>query len=578
MVGNAAQRRLAAILVADVVGYSRLMEADELGTLGVLKERRREIVVPAVREHAGRIVKFMGDGILAEFASAVNAVSCALELQLRMAKANETLADANRIRLRIGINLGDIIEDESDVYGDGVNIAARLETLSEPGGICISGQMYDAIQGKLEISVEDIGESSLKNISRTIRAYRIGPSDAEGVQEAQSLRGNERTTVAVLPFANMSGDPAQDYFSDGITEDIITELSRYQHLSVIARNTTALFKDRSINVAEIGRKLRADFVIEGSIRQAGNRVRATVQLIDVQTGTHAFAEKFDRKIEDIFQVQDEIVDAILGRLFFNLDEAASKARQRNPTTSTTAYSLWLRGRQASRNGDEEDAISCLNQAIKIDPQYARALAMLSGLYGYRRFTGSARDTHMKNAELSRGYAERAVAVDKTDAYVLEQVAAAYLMLGDGDNARRYSDSASLINPRDISTAATRALVLAFVGERNRAREIIERVYRAEPRVPPGWTVILGDVQYLMRDFEGALNTYKTINGAPFYVRLLQSMCLSQLGRIDEAKAILGEAPTGFDIPAFARNCAGMCALAEDRELWLEGFRKAGVDV
>ncbi|MER9950090.1 adenylate/guanylate cyclase domain-containing protein [Mesorhizobium sp. M0047] len=578
MVGNAAQRRLAAILVADVVGYSRLMEADELGTLGVLKERRREIVVPAVREHAGRIVKFMGDGILAEFASAVNAVSCALELQLRMAKANETLADANRIRLRIGINLGDIIEDESDVYGDGVNIAARLETLSEPGGICISGQMYDAIQGKLEISVEDIGESSLKNISRTIRAYRIRPSDAEEVQEAQSLRGNEHTTVAVLPFANMSGDPAQDYFSDGITEDIITELSRYQHLSVIARNTTALFKDRSVNVAEIGRKLRADFVIEGSIRQAGNRVRATVQLFDVQTGTHAFAEKFDRKIEDIFQVQDEIVDAILGRLFYNLDEAASKARQRNPTTSTTAYSLWLRGRQASRNGDEEDAISCLNQAIKVDPQYARALAMLSGLYGYRRFTGSARDTHMKNAELSRGYAERAIAADKTDAYVLEQVAAAYLMLGDGDNARRYSDSASLLNPRDISTAATRALVLAFVGERNRAREIIERVHQAEPRAPPGWTVILADIQYLMRDFEGALNTYKTINGAPFYVRLLQSMCLSQLGRIDEAKAILGEAPTGFDIPAFARNCAGMCALAEDRELWLEGFRKAGVDV
>lgn len=347
---------------------------------------------------------------------------------------------------------------------------------------------------------------------------------------------------------------------------------------MIARNTTALFKDRSINVAEIGRKLRADFVIEGSIRQAGNRVRATVQLIDVQTGTHAFAENFDRKIEDIFQVQDEIVDAILGRLFYNLDEAASKARQRNPTTSTTAYSLWLRGRQASRNGDEEDAISCLNQAIKVDPQYARALAMLSGLYGYRRFSGSARDSHMKIAELSRGYAERAIAADKTDAYVLEQVAAAYLMLGDGDNARRYSDSASLLNPRDISTAATRALVLAFIGERNRAREIIERVYRAEPRVPPGWTVILADVQYLMRDFDGALNTYKTINGAPFYVRLLQSMCLSQLGQIDEAKAILGEAPTGFDVPAFARNCAGMCALAEDRELWLEGFRKAGVDV
>ena len=215
-----------------------------------------------------------------------------------------------------------------------------------------------------------------------------------------------------MPFANMSGDPAQDYFSDGITEDIITELSHYQHLSVIARNTTALFKDRSINVAEIGRKLRADFVIEGSIRQAGKRVRATVQLIDVQTGTHAFAENFDRKIEDIFQVQDEIVDAILGRLFYNLDEAASKARQRNPTTSTTAYSLWLRGRQASRNGDEEDAISCLNQAIKIDPQYARALALLSDLYGYRRFSGSARDTHMKNAELSRGYDCKAAGRDR----------------------------------------------------------------------------------------------------------------------------------------------------------------------
>jgi len=313
VVEKSIHRRLVAILVADVVGYSRMMEADEAGTYKTLKQRRSQVLDPLVKAHGGRIVKLMGDGVLVEFASAVEAVEAAIELQRKMKEANANVAKARQILLRIGINMGDVIGEGSDIYGEGVNIAARLETLAEPGGICMSEKVHNEIQGKIPIVMKDLGLVQLKNITAPVRTF--GMETARPLAEARPSRGKEFTTIAVLPFTNMSGSADQDYFADGITEDMTTELSRFRNLSVVARNTTLGYRGQSVNAADVGRELGADFVLEGSVRLAGQRMRASVQLIEAQSGAHVFSERFDREMADIFSVQDEIVEAIVARLF-----------------------------------------------------------------------------------------------------------------------------------------------------------------------------------------------------------------------------------------------------------------------
>ena len=571
-------RRLAAIMVADVVGYSRLMEADETATLAALRERRKSIVEPLVREHSGRIVKFLGDGVLVEFASAVNAVKAAIELQRQFALTNEALAEISRIVLRIGINLGEVVGEGSDIFGDGVNIAARLEVMAEAGGICLSGKVHDEIKGKFEFSADDMGEVVLKNISRPVRVFHIRSHAAAKLVPASPVASAQReyTAVAVLPFVNMSGNPNQDYFADGITEDIITELSRFKHLSVVARNTTFTYKGRAVNVPEVGRQLGADFVVEGSIRLAGERVRVSVQLIDAQTGAHTFAEKFDRKMEDIFEVQDDIVEAIIARLSFNIDEAAAIARARNPTTSASAYTCWLRGRAAWRNGNERLAREYMHEAIHIDPTYARALADISFFYGYWRFSQSSAVANAERTEHCRQFAQRAVAADISDPFVLDQVSVCFLMLGEIDTALRYSGMVFSMGRRDPGAGLGNGVIKAFAGRHEEGLKLVERACNAEPRVPPGFIAALGDCYYLVRRFDAALAAYQSLINASYYFRLLEAACVSQLGRIDEARRIMQEAPADFDVATFARNMSGMCALPEDRELWLEGFRKAGL--
>ena len=290
MAEESAQRRLTAILVADVVGFSRLMERDEAGTLAALRDRRKAILDPTVRAHGGRVVKVMGDGVLVEFSSAVNAVAGALELQRKMAEANEGLPDDRRIVLRIGINLGDVIGEGTDIYGEEVNVAARLEPLAEPGGTVASQKIKDEVEGKLSVLFKDMGEQSLKNIAKPVRTYRVGV----GERASASVPPSTKPSIAVLPFVNMSGDPEQEYFSDGITEDIITDLSQVSALFVVARNTAFTFKGKSVEVVEAARKLNVAYILEGSVRKAGNRVRITVQLIDGATGGHLWAERYNR--------------------------------------------------------------------------------------------------------------------------------------------------------------------------------------------------------------------------------------------------------------------------------------------
>ena len=374
-----AQRRLAAILVADVVGYSRLMEADEAGTLAALRERRKGVVEPLVRENGGRIVNFMGDGVLVEFASAVNALRCALDLQKRMAEANEKLPDPKRIVLRIGVNLGEVVGEGSDIFGDGVNIAARLEGLAEPGGICISGKVHDEIRGKLDFAAADLGDVTLKNITRPVKAFRITAGTNSKSPVEPRAPADSRPSIGVLPFTNMSGDQEQEYFADGITEDIITELARNRGLFVIARNSSFTFKGTAVDIAEVGRKLGVRYVVEGSVRKVGKRVRITAQLIEAATGSHVWAERYDRDLEDIFAVQDEVTRSIAAAVPGHLESDIVKASRRKPTESLGAYDHYLRGMEIVnrwRNDDIPQAMAEFESAVKLDPNFARAHAAL----------------------------------------------------------------------------------------------------------------------------------------------------------------------------------------------------------
>jgi TolB-like protein len=370
------ERRLAAILAADVVEYSRLMERDEAGTMAALKSVRTGILQPALTRHRGRLVKLMGDGVLVEFASAVNAVSCAVELQEAMAAASRDIPEDRRIVLRVGINLGDVMVEGSDLYGDGVNIAARLESLADPGSVYLSQTVHGQVRGKVQYEFEDLGVRHLKNIEEPLRVYRIQPGS--GAATPHPVRPpTSKPSIAVLPFTNMSGDPEQQYFSDGITEDIITEIARYRSLLVIARNSCFQFRGPSVDIAAVRRALGVRYVVEGSVRKAGDRVRVTAQLIDALTQSHLWAERYDRDIRDIFAVQDEVARAIAATLEGRILASGAEQVRRKPTKDWVAYDYFLQGRDADYRYDVTGSIASFERAVELDPEYVHAHAWLA---------------------------------------------------------------------------------------------------------------------------------------------------------------------------------------------------------
>jgi len=342
------ERRLAGILAADVAGYSRLIEADEEGTLGRLKALRAETIDPKIAGHRGRIVKTTGDGLLVEFASVVDALRCAVEVQTAMAQSNASMPPERRIEFRVGINVGDIVVEDGDIFGDGVNVAARLEGLAEPGGICVSARVQEDVAGRLDLAFEDIGEQALKNITRPVRAYRV--VTAAGAASARASSGPalpDKPSIAVLPFANMSGDPEQEYFADGMVEEIITALSRIRWLFVIARNSSFSYKGRLVDVKQVGRELGVRYVLEGSVRKGGNRVRITAQLIGAVSGTHLWADRFDGSLEDVFELQDQIALSVAGVIEPALQVAEMRRSAARPTTDLSAYDLTCAGLRSS---------------------------------------------------------------------------------------------------------------------------------------------------------------------------------------------------------------------------------------
>ena len=381
MESRGGERRLSAILAADMVGYSRLMEADETGTLARLRTHRLELVDPAIAKNKGHIIKTTGDGMLVEFQSVADAVECAAEIQRRMTRRNADVSPARWIQFRIGINLGDVIVQDDDIFGDGVNVAARLQELAAPNGICVSAAVRDQVGDRLDVAFEDLGEQNVKNIVRPIRIFRVllekGPSP-----RAEGAKGERDAVVAkpslvVLPFVNMSGDPEQEFFVDGLTEDIITELSRFRELLVISRNSAFVHKGKAVRVQDIAREFGVHYVVEGSVRKAGDRVRVTVQLIDAETDRHIWAERYDRKIEDIFAIQDEVSSAIVGTLPGRIEAAGHDRAKRKPPQSMAAYEYVLTGKilhHRSTREDNAEAQRMLERAIELDPKYAHAHA------------------------------------------------------------------------------------------------------------------------------------------------------------------------------------------------------------
>jgi TolB-like protein/class 3 adenylate cyclase/Tfp pilus assembly protein PilF len=478
------QRRLAAILAADVVGYSRLIELDEVGTLAALKDRRRSILTPLVAEHHGRIVKVMGDGVLLEFASAVNAVQCAVELQKKMAAANDDVADDRRVVLRIGINLGDVIVEGGDLYGDGVNIAARLQTVAEPGAICVSAKVRDEVGRKLAVNFEDLGARELKNVDASVHIYRVAGTPA--VTVAAYKPSSDKPSIAVLPFANMSGDPAQEYFSDGIVEEIITALSRMRSLIVIARNSSFHYKGRSINVKQVARELGVRYVLEGSVRKAANRLRISGQLIDAETGAHLWADRFDGDVEDIFDLQDQVTARVVGAIAPKLDEAEIERIRSKPTESLDAYDCFLRGMAGlhkwSREGNDA-ALAHFYRAIELDPNYAAAHGLAARTYVQRNAGGWVTDRAHELAEASR-LARRAVELGHDDAVALATAGYTLAQLvGDIDDGDAFIDKALELNPNLAWAWMYSGWVKSTMGDADLAIERIARARRLSPHDP-----------------------------------------------------------------------------------------------
>ncbi len=584
------ERKLAAILAADVVGYSRLMGEDEAGTLARLKSLRKELVQPKITGGRGRIVKLMGDGLLAEFPSVVEAVRCAVEIQKDMMGRETDLPDERRIRLRIGVNLGDIIVEGSDIYGGGVNVAARLEGLAEPGGICISGKVYEEVRNKLPAVFEDLGEQEVKNIREPIRVYRciIAVSDPmPGMAEAKAaLPLPDKPSIAVLPFTNMSGDPEQEYFSDGITEDIITGLSKCRWLFVIARNSTFAYKGVSTDIRTVGRELGVRYVLEGSVRKAADRVRITAQLIDAADGKHLWGERYDRKLEDIFELQDEITATIVGTLEPELGVAELVRSQAKAIGNLDAWDCYLRARWHLQHGESKDTLlECIRlcqQAIEISPEMACAYSELAVAHTSSVTFGYV-DDRARAIELGFEAAQQAVRLDNKDALAHTALGRVYDFRGQFENSVREHKIALELNPNSSITHLFLASTYNHGGYPALALPAAERAYRLSPRDPRQWFMHMNKgfalsqlgqhdeaVEELKAAFHSRENNYWTHFGL--------AIVLAHSGKQGEATDTLATALKRWKILSNAREIEESFSSASEsyRTFLVTGARLAGM--
>jgi adenylate cyclase len=586
------QRRLAAIIVADVVAYSRMMEKDEAGTLERLKTLRADLIDPRIAADGGRIVKTVGDGLLVEFPSAVDAVRNALDIQGVMARRNADLAEDRRMEFRVGINLGDVIIEGDDIHGDGVNVAARLEGLCEPGGVYVSGSVFDQVDGKLDAWFDDLGEQTVKNLARPVRVFRAHIQREEFSNPDiifKALPFPDKPSIAVLPFDNMSGDPEQVYFSDGITEDIITELSRFRTLFVIARNSSFTFRGKDVDVKEVGRKLGVHYVVEGSVRKAGNKIRVTAQLVDTASGHHLWAERYDRNLEDIFAVQDEVTRAIVSALPGRLEDAGSESAARKPTESMTAYDYVLLGVQLMRHYKKQAVVEArvmAQKAVELDPRYARAHALIAMTHLWEVPFLSSKQETLDEALKS---AERAVSLDGEDSWSHAMLGLALFERMQDEEAEIHSRRAITLNPNDADAYANLGVALIYFGKREEGLGWIANAMRLNPFAPwwYHWYRVLG--LYPAGEYEQAIQEIRQIRPIDRLFRLYLGACYAKLGRMEEAQteiAIFVEerrdelAEHGVSIPEdtidLALERVNRYRSRADRDHLLDGLRKAGM--
>lgn len=558
------QRRLAAILSADVVGYSRLMGIDEAGTLARLKAMRRDLFDPLTAAHSGRIFKLMGDGALVEFASAVDAVTCAIEIQKQVRERNAGSPEDSRIQFRIGINVGDIIVDGDDIYGDGVNVAARIQALADPGGVYISRGAADQVRDKVPIKIETRGEQTVKNIARPIEVFCIISEDRDAVAGAvrefetrvQTPAIADKPAIAVLPFVNMSGEPDQEFFADGITEDILTELSRFRELFVISRNSAFFYKGKAINAQKVAKELGVHYVVEGSVRKAGGRVRITVQLIDAETDRHLWAERYDRELADIFAIQDEVTSSIVSILPGRVAAAAQDRVQRKLPENLAAYECVLAGKllhHRSAKADNEEALRMLDRAIALDPGYAHAHAWKACVLGQSFVYGWCADIEATKRTVIEELT-LALSLDENDSDVHRVLAAVNLsLLRDHDKALYHQERALALNPNDDLIVVQQGEVLTWIGQAEQGIEWIQKAMRLNPYHPERFWSHLGRAYFVARRYDEAIKAFQRISRADHGHLAFLAACHAQLDDTAAAKGaaqqVLQRAPD-FSIERF----------------------------
>ncbi len=574
------ERRLAAILAADVAGYSRLMGTDEEGTLATLKAHRQELLDPKIAEYRGRIVKTTGDGILIDFPSAVDAVRCAIEFQRGLAERNVAASPERRIELRIGINVGDVIIEDGDIFGDGVNIAARLEGVAEPGSICISEDAYRQVRDKLNATFDDAGEQQLKNIARPVRVFRVRlEADLQAARPALALP--DKPSIAVLPFQNMSGDPEQEYFADGLAEDIITELSRFRSFFVIARNSSFVYKGRAVDIRSVGRELGVRYVLEGGVRKSGERLRITAQLIEAATGNHLWAEKYDGKLADVFDLQDNITRTIVATLSGRIEAAYAERIVRTPPKDMAAYELVLAAKVLHHRATKDDnatALKLVERAIEVDPSFAQAYAWRACLTGQGAFHGFLDGNPREHLKRALDFVMKGLSLDANDIECHRVLCEAFMNQGNLDRARTHHERAFALNPNDPRIVAQRGELMTWLGEPEKGVEWLQAAMRLDPFGVRERAHLLGRTLFAAQRYAEAADAYRQSahqNRAERHADL--AAALAQAGRVAEMATEVAETlriKPEFSVSAYVKGLGYL--RDEDREHHRMALLKAGL--
>ncbi|WEX86453.1 adenylate/guanylate cyclase domain-containing protein [Sinorhizobium garamanticum] len=575
MANERVERRVAVIMATDIVGYSRLMEADETSTLDAVKRLQASILSPNIAARGGRIVKLMGDGALVVFSSAVDAVDCAISLQEELVSDQKDVALDDRILFRIGINLADVVIEGDDLFGDGVNVAARLEASAEPGGICIADVVHRQLGAKGRSDFRDGGEIALKNIARPVHVWHWRDAPMAGPSPSSPAA---RTSIAVLPFENLSGAPDQDFFSDGITEDIIGGLARFRSLSVIAASSSFSFRGKDAGLKEIGKKLSATYLVEGSVRRSGERIRITVRLIEAASGTHLWSEHYDRSVTDIFAVQDEVTRMIVSTTVGQIESANVRQALRKPTTSLAAYEFYLRGLVHIRSygpDDNEQARLMFEAAIERDPQFALAHAYLAlaklALHGYANAPADI-------LEDALALARKAVRLDESDSGCERLLGLIHYFRRDFELAERHYRRAYQLNPNDANTMVQLGGLLTRRGRLKEAMQWIDEGLRLNPFPPQWYSVTLGNTLYILGRYDEAAAALKEQPNPGQFTCARLVACYAQSGNVaatDEAKARLLKLCPDFSTEDFIRRGL-LLERPEQRELFRQGLLKAGL--